>query len=325
MNRCKGCGAVLQNKNPLGEGYARDLNNSYCERCFRITHYNDYILNSNDNNYYLKKISGIKKTGDLVVLTVDFLNLFDIDSLNIKNPVILTFTKKDLLPRCVNINKFLNSINFNLNIVSKLFVSSKNNYNLDLLYENILKYKKSNNVYVIGLTNAGKSSLINKILKNYSNNISDITISNLPSTTLDFLEKKVNDNLCLIDTPGLLDSGSIIMESSKEDLKKIIPKKQINPIIFQIKTDQSIIIENYARIDVLKDNNITLYMSNNLNIDRFYKDNEKLKDLSLYKVNIDSNNDLVIKGLGFIKFKNKCHINLYLKKNVKYYVRKSII
>ena len=39
-----------------------------------------------------------------------------------------------------------------------------------------------------------------------------ITVSNLPSTTLDLIENKINDELTLIDTPGLLDNGSMIYQ-----------------------------------------------------------------------------------------------------------------
>ncbi len=325
MTKCAGCGVILQNVDSSKEGYVKDLNSKFCERCFRITHYNDYILNDKSNYEYLKKINEIDKTHDLVILTLDFLNLFDIDSLNISNPVLLVFTKRDLLPSSVNENKFLDKIMCKLNIKDKMFVSSKNNYNLDLLMDKINKYKVSNNVYVIGLTNAGKSTLINKILKNYSDNDSDITTSSLPSTTLDYLEKEINSELTLIDTPGLLDDGSMIMGASKEVLKKIIPKKKINPMIYQIKKNQTILVEDFLRLDVEEGNVIILYLSNNLSINRLYKDNDKLSDLNLYEIKINDNQDLVIKGLGFIKFKNSCNIKMYLKGNVKYYVRNSIV
>ena len=57
-----------------------------------------------------------------------------------------------------------------LNIKEKIVISSNKNYNFDALYELINKYKKSENVYVVGYTNAGKSTMINKIIYNYSDN-----------------------------------------------------------------------------------------------------------------------------------------------------------
>ena len=325
MNKCLGCGTFLQDNDPLKEGYVKDLSNKFCERCFKITHYNEYIFNDKSNDVFLKKISEINKTNDLVILTLDFLNMFDIDNLKISNPILLVITKKDLIPRTINDVKFLNKIRSNLNIKDKLFISSQNNYNLDLLMDKIMKYKVSTRVYVVGLTNSGKSTLINKILKNYSNNDGDITTSNLPSTTLDFLEKRVNSELILIDTPGLLDDGNIIMNISKDEIKKIIPKKEINPIIYQIKTRQSILIDNFVKLDICEFNNIIIYMSNSLKISRMYKENNRLSDLSMYEVAIGDNQDLVIKGLGFIKFKKGCRIKMNLKKGVKYFVRDSIV
>lgn len=325
MSKCAGCGTTLQCGDVSKEGYTSNINNKYCERCFKITHYNKYLFNDNDGSFYLKKLSFINKTGDLVILTVDFLNMFDFDSFKIKNPILLVFTKKDILPRSVNESKFLSKKYGNLNIKDKIFVSSKNNYNLDLLMDLIYRYKTSNNVYVCGLTNAGKSTLINKILKNYSDSDADITTSNLPSTTLDFLPKIVNDDLTLIDTPGLLDDGNIIFSLSESEIKNVIPNKEINPIIFQIKTNQSIVVEDFLRIDVPEDNNVILYLSNKLRINRFYKDSDKLFSLEKYEVIIPDDSDLVIRGLGFIKFKKNCVVNLYLKKGVNFFVRNSII
>ena len=76
MTKCAGCGALLQDVDPLKEGYVRNLDNKYCERCFKITHYNEYILSNKSNDEYLKKVNEIDKTHDLVIVTVDFLNLF---------------------------------------------------------------------------------------------------------------------------------------------------------------------------------------------------------------------------------------------------------
>lgn len=324
MNKCLGCGAILQKDDISKEGYTTDLNKKYCKRCFDITHYNKYIISNKKNEEYLKKINYINKTNDLVILTVDLFSMIDFENINISNPIILVFTKKDLIPRSIKEEKILEKIVTKNNVKSKIFISSKNNYNLDLLMNLINKYKTSKNVYVVGLTNAGKSSLVNKIVKNYSDGISDITVSNLPSTTLDFIEKKINDNLVLIDTPGLLDNGNII-NLAQNLIKKIIPNKEINPIIYQIKHKQSIIIEDILKVDLFENNNVIFYISNNLKIERIYKDNDKLINLNKYNLNILDNQDLVIKGLGFIKFKKKCNIEIYLPKEVDFFIRNSII
>lgn len=325
MNKCLGCGAYLQSHDSSLEGYTTDLNNKFCKRCFDITHYNKYVSLNKNNDVYLKKINYINKSNDLVVLTLDLFNLFDLDSLKLTNPIILAFTKKDLVSRSIHENKIFEKIDCHLNIVAKIFVSSKNNYNLDLLIDLINKYKTSKNVYFVGLTNAGKSSLINKILKNYFSVQDFITVSNLPSTTLDFICKKVSDDLILIDTPGLIDDGSIVNVIGNDYLKKIVPNKEINPIIYQIKCSQSIIIEDFLKLNIFSNNNLIFYVSNNLKIERIYKSNNKLEKLKKYVVELSNNQDLVIKGLGFVKFKNGCKIELFLPDGVSYLVRNSIV
>lgn len=320
MIRCAGCGAFLQNEDVLKEGYTSNLNNKFCERCFNIKNYNKYIKMPNRDYYSLVKKSINKK--DLVLLVTDFLNLYNLDEIQLDNPVILVITKTDLLPRGVNREKLLNNIKCKLNVINKIMVSSKNNYNLDVLYDKILKNKKSNNVYVIGYTNAGKSTLVNKILKNYGCSNGDITVSNLPSTTLDLINVKVNDDINLIDTPGFLDNGSMVLEASKDILKKIIPNKEIRPISYQIKHWQSLIFEDFMRLD-LDDTNIICYISNNINIRRVYKN--KSCELKKYELHIERNQDLVIKGIGFITFKKDSKVTLWLKENVKYLIRNSVI
>lgn len=325
MSKCLGCGSVLQNADITKDGYTPNLDNEFCKRCFDITHYNKYVTIDKDNDIYLKKIDLINKTGDLVILTLDFFNMFDFNSLNLSNPVIIVITKSDLIPRSVNYERLLSSINGKLNIKSKLIVSSEKNYNLDLLMKLVNKYKVSKNVYVVGLTNAGKSSLIKKVLKNYSSNRSNITVSNLPSTTLDFIVEKASDDLFLIDTPGLLDDGNIINFLNIDLIKKIVPKKEVNPIIYQVKRPQSFIVEDFLRLDIFDINNIIFYISNSLIVRRVYKESDNLLNLKKYHLSILSNQDLVIKGLGFIKFKKKCSFDLYLLDGVKFYIRNSIV
>ena len=317
MIKCIGCGAILQDRSPKEIGYTRNLNNKLCERCFNIKHYNKYLKVTDKD--YRQMILDIDSKGDLILLVTDFLNLYSLSDLHLKSPIILILSKADLIPRSIKKEKLLDKIDFPC---IKVMVSSKNNYNFDLLYSLILKYKKSNNVYVIGYTNVGKSTLINKFLKNYGMNMSELTVSNLPSTTLGVVENKVDEEITLIDTPGLLDNGSLVLKADESLLKKITPKKEIRPISFQIKKWTSLLIEDFLRLD-LDDTNIVCFMSNNLDIRRVYKNKECL--WKKHEIDVIKNSDLVIKGLGFITFKKDVHIVLWLKDDISYLIRKTII
>lgn len=329
--RCIGCGALLQTKNIDAIGYIKEENlvkNSLCERCFRIRNYGDYKIIAKDNNEYLNILEDISKTNDLVILVVDVFcvndRLNDIGKI-LKNPVLLVLSKRDVLPHDIYEQKILDYMDkFSLNIVDKILISSNKNYQLDELFEMINKYKKSKNVYIVGYSNAGKSTLINKLLYNYSNNETTITTSILPSTTLDKIEIKLNDDLTLIDTPGLIDSNNIINMVSGKELKKIIPSKEIKPITYQIKNKQYIKIDNYAVIDCLEITNITLFFSEKLKIDRFFNSYNN-KNLEKHSFILNAGKDIVINGLGFIKVSKNCKIDIYTMHNVNVFVRDSLI
>lgn len=325
MSKCIGCGIELQNNDKTKLGYTTNIEKSLCERCFRIENYGEYKKVTKDNNEYINILKEINKTKDLVVLVLDIFNLtenINVIKENINNDILLVITKRDILPKSVHDEKLIEYIkNYNIKIKDQVVISSYKNYNFDELYEKINNYKKSKNVYVIGFTNAGKSTMINKLIYNYSDNDTKITTSIMPSTTLNPIEINLNENLTIIDTPGLLCEKSFYDILEGKDLKKIIPKKEIKPISYQIKDKQYIVIDKYAIIEA-ENINMVLFMSNSLNIKRFYKKPEtKLKERN---IKID-NNDLVINGLGFIKCIGKTNIKIYTYDEISVTTRKNLI
>ncbi len=327
MNRCIGCGSVLQDKNVNEVGYVKNINSRLCERCFKIQNYGEYMPVIKEENEFINMLQEINKTNDLVILVCDLFNFNpDMELVNkyIKNDVILVLTKRDLLPKSLYEEKLLNYLdNVNLNIVDRIVISSMNNYHFDELMEMIKNYKKSNNVYVLGYTNAGKSTMINKILYNYASSNDVITTSILPNTTIDNISIKIDEGLTLIDTPGVLDNGSIYYLKDIKELKTIIPKKEIKPISLQINKKQSIIVEDLFKID-LSNNDIVLYISNKLNVNRVFKD-INIDNMDKYELDVKANHDIVLSGLGFVKFMKDEHITLYVIKGMKIYDRKSLI
>jgi hypothetical protein len=154
-------------------------------------------------------------------------------------------------------------------------------------------------------------------------------MSPLPSTTLNTVNIEINDHLTLIDTPGLVDIGSILNQVDEKMVKKISPKKEIKPRTYQLRKNQSIIIEDLLRIDYVEGekNSFTLFVSNDLKVRRLLNlfNNEELKDKNKITYNIKYDEDLVINGLGFIKIVNKGVINLYIDKDVESFTRRSLI
>lgn len=329
MNKCQGCGSILQNENPNLDGYSKNINNVLCERCFRIKNYNDYKRVIKTNNDFLPILNNISKTNDLVVLLIDLFNIpASLNEIinNLDNDILLVLTKRDILPLSVYDERLMDYFsNISNRIVDTIICSSKKNFHIDELMDKIYEYKKSNNVYVVGYTNAGKSTLINKIIYNYTGIEPMITTSLLPSTTIDSITIEINDELTLIDTPGLLEDGNIIDYVDTSLLKKIVPRKEIKAITYQLKDAQSIFVEDILRIDNEDINNITLFFSNDLNIERSFKKRELINNLELHQIEVKEKEDIVISGLGFIKVMKPGNFNVYTLPGVWVYTRKSFI
>lgn len=331
--RCQGCGILLQDENVLQEGYTTSLENNICQRCFRLKNYGEYQVITKSNDEYIDILKGVGETKDLVLYITDLLNLEkNIEEIRnlIPNKMILVLNKKDVLPKSVKETKLIKYLESkDIHFEEVIVISANKNYNIDYLLKRIKFHQTSKNVYVVGHTNAGKSSLINRLIKNYSDNTQELTMSPLPSTTLNTVKIEINEYLTLIDTPGLVDIGSILNHVDEKMVKKISPKKEIKPRTYQIRKNQSIIIEDILRIDYVEGekNSFTLFISNDLKVKRLLNlfNNDELKDKNKTTYDIRYDEDLVINGLGFVKIVDKGVIDLYIDKDVEVFTRKSLI
>lgn len=331
--KCLGCGVILQDQNILQEGYTTSLENDICQRCFRMKNYGEYQVVTKSNDEYIEILKSVGQTKDLVLYITDLLNLEkNIEQVRniISNKMILVLNKKDVLPKSVKETKLIEYLKSrDVNFEEVIVISANKNYNIDYLLRRIKYYQTSKNVYVVGHTNAGKSSLINKLIRNYSDKVQELTMSPLPSTTLNTVNIEINDYLTLIDTPGLVDSGSILNFIDSKMVSKISPKKEIKPKTYQLRKNQSIIIEDLVRIDYVEGekNSFTLFVSNDLKVKRLLNSTNKdeLKDLNKVTYQVKYDEDLVINGLGFIKIVNKGIIDVYINKDVETFMRKSLI
>ena len=331
--KCLGCGVVLQDENILQEGYTTSLENDICQRCFRMKNYGEYQMIAKSNEEYMSILKSVGETKDLVLYITDLLNI-DKDIAEVRkalpNKMILVLNKKDALPKSVKEEKLIQYFkDMDLNFEEIIVVSVNKNYNIDYLLKRIKFYQTSKTVYAVGHTNAGKSSLINKLIKNYSDKTQELTMSPLPSTTLNTITIEINDYLTLIDTPGLVDQGSILNIVDSKMVKKISPVKEIKPKTYQVRKNQSIIIEDFLRVDYVDGvkNSFTLYISNALKVKRLLNSNNRddLKDLNKTTYHVKYGEDLVISGLGFIKMVDKCEIDVYIDQNVDTFLRKNLI
>lgn len=323
MNKCIGCGVKLQTEDESTLGYINPTSDSkLCKRCFRLKNYGEYLTFSS-HDYYLDIKKIIRGEEALILHLVDILNIPNEDILETKkNKSILILNKRDIFPKSKNENTILTKLKkYYPGYMDYIIISSINNHNVDNLY-NLMLSKNLNKVYVIGYTNSGKSTLINKLIKNYSNKDVDITTSLYPSTTLNTIEIKLNDNITIIDTPGIIKKGSILKKVELSDVKLLTINKEIKPMIFQFKNNAIIKIDKFAHIECnsIGKNSIVIFGSDKLSIEKVYKIDKKEHTNIL----IDDTKEVVISDLCFIKVSKETDLKIYIDKDVSIYERNKL-
>jgi ribosome biogenesis GTPase A len=316
--KCIGCGSIIQHEDKNKIGYApipKSGEAKYCERCFKITHYNEKLILPLENiNEYI--IDEVNKNSKYVFFMIDLLNINEETINTFKNinvPKTLIISKLDIIPKSIKETLIEEWIKDTYKINNDIkFLSTKKNINTRLIVKT-LEELNINSAHILGFTNAGKSTLINKICEQNNIEGKTITTSILPNTTVDFINIPITENITIIDSPGFTSKYTLYDNTEYDLMKNILPKNIINPITEQTKENTSLIIENKIRINANSKNSFTFYMSNAIKIDKVFEKNTDLTNEELLKYNIKDNTDIVIKGLGFINIKKACNLTINTK------------
>ncbi len=177
--------------------------------------------------------------------------LRELDGIAGDNPVILAANKIDLLPPKMGKQRAENWVRRELEYMgvkslaniggAVRLISCKTGVGVDEMLEKArsLADDLDGDVYVVGAANAGKSTLINKILGRIEDKPipgkiragnrnafkGALTTSPLPGTTLKFIKVDIGDGRSMYDTPGLLVPGTFTQLLTAEELKMVCPKK----------------------------------------------------------------------------------------------------
>ncbi|MFT4412713.1 ribosome biogenesis GTPase YqeH [Fredinandcohnia humi] len=282
---CIGCGVEIQTDDKTKLGYAPpsalEKDKVICQRCFKLKHYNEVQDVSLTDDDFLKILHGIGSTDALIVKIVD---IFDFNGswlpglhrfVGNKN-ILLVGNKVDLLPKSLKQNKLINwmkdaSKELGLKPVDVYLISAEKGIGIKEVAEAIEHYRYGKDVYIVGATNVGKSTFINRLIKEFSGEEEDvITTSHFPGTTLDIIDIPLDEAHSLYDTPGIINHHQMAHFVSKSDLKIITPKKEIKPKVFQLNEKQTLFFGGLARFDFVsgKRQSFVCYLSNLLNIHR---------------------------------------------------------
>lgn len=356
MNRCIGCGIIVQTSFPDKPGYVPENTiiahpkEFYCKRCYDIRNHNFQYRVDNQSANYLEKLKKIQYEKALVIVLVDIFNISNHFFASVKmcvgkNKILVIFNKIDLLPKDLKVIKFkkiidLLATNNQLEVIDTLFGSVKKNSFVSQIISKINKLKyprffdKKNktepsfyNCYLIGMSNVGKSTLMNKIGQiclHYKTDI--ITTSSQLQTTLDFIKWPLNDKNFIVDTPGIIEPHHFGTYLTSQSLNVLIAEKYIKTRTFQLDSNQTIFLGGLVRIDFFGDEkiNASFYVANELYLHRTktqnaqkvfetnvtkllvppYTSEEKAKidKLKTMIFQIDKPTDIFICGIGFVHF-----------------------
>lgn len=364
QNICMGCGVKVQTEDPNELGYAPssalEKEMLICQRCFRLKHYNEVQdVNLTDDDF-LKILNGIGQKEALIVLIVD---IFDFNGSWLpglhrfvgNNKILLVGNKVDLLPKSVKHNKMIHwmkqeSRELGLKPEEVFLVSASKGLFIKETAAAIDELRRGKDVYVVGCTNVGKSTFINRIIKEVTGEEDVITTSHFPGTTLDIIKIPLEDGKSLIDSPGIINHHQMAHFVDKKDLKIITPKKEIKPKIFQLNEGQTLFFGGLARFDYVSGGrrSFVCYLSNELTIHRTKTENaselyekhagemltpprteqmESFPELVKQEFMIkEAKTDIVFSGLGWITVNDPgAKVVAYVPKGVQTLIRKSLI
>ena len=361
--KCIGCGAAIQTDDLKKPGYVdkkvlENLNGSFiCKRCFLLKHYNKTMEVEMNDDFYLKTLSEIGKTDSLICNIIDIFDfsgtfMSNIKRLTLQEDIIIVANKRDLLPKSIKDEHLVKFIRHMANkegvkVLDVVIVSAKSGNGIEELMDKIDKHRKGRKIYFVGTTSVGKSTLLNSIVKKYTDARNDIiTTSNIPGTTLDFIEIIYEDTY-LVDTPGILNKKQIYNYLPDELRKMITPKKEIKPVVYQLNPKQTIFIGGFAIMDFVcgESSSFVFYFSEGLILHRTKLENKermrkRIVDEIIQKLDIEHQSfdkrsfaikndgkkyDIVIAGLGFFSVKGNVKINMEVIKDVGLYLRESVI
>lgn len=269
------------------------------------------------------------------------------------NDVLLVGNKKDILPKSVKDGKVTQWLTeraheVGLRPVDVVLTSAQNKQAIKELMEKIESHRKGRDVYVVGVTNVGKSTLINAIIQEITGDKDIITTSRFPGTTLDKIEIPLDDGSYLFDTPGIIHRHQMAHYLTAKNLKYISPKKEIKPKTYQLNPGQTLFLAGLGRFDFISgerqgftaffENTLDLHRTKLAGADGFYQKHagtllvpptsQELADfpkLIRHEFSIKEKTDVVFSGLGWIRVNEKAKIAAWAPKGVDVVIRKAII
>lgn len=343
--RCIGCGGPLQNTDVNGAFYTPKPEDEktpvYCERCYKIRHYGQIKPSFMTETMVYDTLYQVEKRPGVMVLVTDALDFYGsihpfFVAMSEAKRTIVIVNKVDVLPHAISEQnlktRFLQKAkNAGLNIDELILVSALKKKNIDALYQALEKASKGQDLYLMGLTNVGKSSILNALLS-AQGLTPTITTSFEPNVTQDLIPFQIGKQV-LYDTPGLTSRHSYRYYLNGSSLRAVLPLKEIKPRVFQNLVSQAFFIGGlcYLVFEATEKSTLIAYFSEKLMVHHRQSKDHALfyeakkgdfltppvaSDLPAHLTKTSFNPahkkcDIILPGLGFITLNHVKYVDVY--------------
>ncbi len=346
--RCYHCGAILQCENEDEKGYiipeslhrATPIQIIYCDRCFEtMKAFNNSELEQKVDQEVLKILDDAFATDAMIIWVVDLFSFNGTLNSEIANKVqklnvVVVGNKRDLFPMSVKDDSLVAYLTDRFNAYgikpkSVRLLGATNKIDSKELIDSMNAARKGHDVYMIGNSTSGKTSIINRAMKGFENKTSrQIKTITYPGTSVNVLEIPLSRSSFFYELPGISQTTSATGKLEKDVVKQLVPKKAIKMTQRTMTAGDALMVGSLAAFEVIKGKttNYRFYAAegvetrkvqskklddyiNENNIRRFARPvSERLVsfldyDMFEYAMENDKKwHDIAIEGLGWLSF-----------------------
>ena len=346
--RCYHCGAILQCENENEKGYiipeslhrATPIQIIYCDRCFEtMKAFNNSELEQKVDQEVVKILDDAYATDALIIWVVDLFSFNGTLNSEIakkvkKLNVIVVGNKRDLFPANVKEESLVEYLieTFNAYGIKPKYVrllGATNKIDSKELIDSMNTARKGHDVYMIGNSTSGKTSIINRAMKGFENKTTrQIKTITYPGTSVNVLEIPLSRSSFFYELPGISQTTSATGKLEKDVVRQIVPKKAVKFITRTMSAGDALMVGSLAAFEIIKGKttNYRFYSAegvetrkvqskklddyiNENNIRRFARPvSERLVsfldyDMFEYAMENDKKwHDIAIEGLGWLSF-----------------------
>ena len=348
--RCQGCGAILQSDSKKLPGFISKsiIENGvpkipYCNACYeKMLALNSSSLNNSIDKDAIKILKDAVATDALIIWVIDLFSFNgtlnqDVVKKVKKLNVISLATKKDLLQPVAedeSLSRFIDErfSEYGINPIYIQLVGKDDSIDTKGIMKKINELRKGHDVYIIGNSNSGKSTFVNRVLQNFENKSKwPIKTEKYRDTNADVLEIPLSNSSFLYELPDFSNENSVYDRVEKEVQKIIFPKDGVEMRRYIVGEGTSIVVGGLAVLTILRSHRTSyrVFCSkkvetknvSNKNVEAYFNRNLKrptlspvskrfssFDDFDMFEYDLDNDglrHDIAIEGLCWFSCRGK--------------------